>query len=239
MHASLTFGAAFVGGLASFLSPCVLPLLPTLLLLLTGSGTGRKSQLGVNLTAFLLGFAVVFMALGAASTLVGRLLLGHLAFWEKLGGILLVLLGLFLSGLWQPLFLVRDRRPFLQTQAKGPLGCFLLGLSFTLGWTPCTGPILAAILLLAGHEATVGAGLLLGVWVLPCLFSCWPWSGTKWLPESGPCTGTCHFYKRRRESSFWCWGLPCFLGMPCGLTLFFFAFRPAPWYNRGAKRRKW
>ena len=161
MHASLTFGAAFVGGLASFLSPCVLPLLPTLLLLLAGSGTGRKSRLGVNLTAFLLGFAVVFMALGAASTLVGRLLLGHLAFWEKLGGILLVLLGLFLSGLWQPLFLVRDRRPFLQTQAKGPLGCFLLGLSFTLGWTPCTGPILAASLLLAGHEATVGAGLLL------------------------------------------------------------------------------
>ena len=132
MHASLTFGAAFVGGLASFLSPCVLPLLPTLLLLLAGSGTGRKSRLGVNLTAFLLGFAVVFMALGAASTLVGRLLLGHLAFWEKLGGILLVLLGLFLSGLWQPLFWSGTEGPFFRLRRKGPWAAFCLG--FPLPW---------------------------------------------------------------------------------------------------------
>ena len=161
MHASLTFGAAFVGGLASFLSPCVLPLLPTLLLLLAGSGTGRKSRLGVNLTAFLLGFAVVFMALGAASTLVGRLLLGHLAFWEKLGGILLVLLGLFLfRTVAAPVFGQGQKALSSDSGERAP-GLLFAWAFLYLGLDALHGTNLSGDFAAGGTRATVGAGLLL------------------------------------------------------------------------------
>ncbi len=161
---TLSLGAAFLAGALSFFSPCVLPMLPTFLLILAGTkakqGTWHLLQ---NVCAFLLGFAMAFMALGAAATALGSFLLTHLALLEKLGGVLLILLGAFLSGLWKPLALYGDYRPFLQRKAEGPVGCFLMGMSFTFGWTPCTGPILAAILLYAGSRDTVteGMGLLL------------------------------------------------------------------------------
>ena len=161
---AISFGAAFLAGVVSFVSPCVLPMLPTFVLILAGSSnTGAAaaeggasssgSTLARNVLAFLLGFAVVFLALGATATVLGRFLLTHLALVEKAGAVLLALLGLFLSGIISPSFLYREWRPFLHRPSEGALGSFLLGMSFTVGWTPCTGPILAAILIYAGIKA--------------------------------------------------------------------------------------
>jgi len=159
---TLSVGAAFLAGALSFFSPCVLPMLPTFLLILAGSRENQKSwSLLLNVASFLLGFAIVFISLGAAATVLGSFLLGHLEFLEKLGGLLLLLLGAFLSGLWKPLALYKDYRPLLQQKAQGPVGCLVMGMSFTFGWTPCTGPILGAILLYAGSRETVMEGMSL------------------------------------------------------------------------------
>lgn len=161
---SLTLGAAFGAGFLSFLSPCVLPMLPTFLLLLAGSGAEKEQGRGgllLNTLAFLGGFTLVFLTMGATATLVGQLVLQYWKVLEKLAGALLILLGLFLSGLWTPLFLLRDWRPFLQQKKQGVLGSFLLGAAFTLGWTPCTGPILTGILMSAGSRQTVQEGVFL------------------------------------------------------------------------------
>lgn len=199
---SLTLGAAFTGGLLSFASPCVLPLLPTFLLLLAGSspegratGKGRGNLL-VNTLAFLGGFTVVFLALGATATALGRLVLAYWSVLEKVAGVVLIVLGLFLSGLWTPLFLLQDRRPFLQKRRQGILGSFLLGASFTLGWTPCTGPILTTILLAAGSQQTVEQGVILLLayalgFTVPFLLAALFWQrispilhkGYQWLPR--------------------------------------------------------
>ena len=177
---AISFGAAFLAGAASFVSPCVLPMLPTFLLILAGSSGAAAGAGGAaaspapagrtlfrNVSAFLLGFAVVFLALGATATVLGQFLMGHLAILEKAGAILLALLGLFLSGIIHPRFLYGEWRPFLHRPSGGAAGSFLLGMSFTVGWTPCTGPILAAIFIYAGSRATVVEGLwLLGFYVL-------------------------------------------------------------------------
>ena len=174
---AISFGAAFLAGVVSFISPCVLPMLPTFVLILAGSsGTAAASASAVpssgralfrNVAAFLVGFAVVFLALGATATVLGQFLVGHLALLEKAGAVVLALLGLFLSGLISPRFLYREWRPFLHRPSEGLIGSFLLGMSFTVGWTPCTGPILAAIFIYAGSRATVVEGLwLLAFYVL-------------------------------------------------------------------------
>ena len=181
---AISFGAAFLAGALSFFSPCVLPMLPTFLLILAGSsagavlaGTGGTAvaaapansgrTLARNVLFFLLGFAVVFLALGATATVLGQFLTKHLAVLEKVGAVLLALLGLFLSGIISPRFLYREWRPFLHRPSEGAVGSFLLGMSFTVGWTPCTGPILAAIFIYAGSRATVVEGLwLLAFYVL-------------------------------------------------------------------------
>ena len=192
---AISFGAAFLAGVVSFVSPCVLPMLPTFVLILAGSSSAAASSgaaapsgaagrpfrkarfvnspaaagraLFRNVAAFLAGFAVVFLALGATATVLGQFLTGHLALLEKAGAVMLALLGLFLSGLISPRFLYREWRPFLHRPSEGVVGSFLLGMSFTVGWTPCTGPILAAIFIYAGSRATVVEGLwLLGFYVL-------------------------------------------------------------------------
>lgn len=195
---SLTLGAAFGAGLLSFASPCVLPMLPTFLLLLTGSSQeekGRGRLLG-NTLAFLAGFTLVFLAMGATATILGQLVLDYWKVLEKAAGVILILLGFFLSGLWTPLFLLRDRRPFLQQKKEGIVGSFFLGASFTLGWTPCTGPILTAILMAAGSQQTAQQGIFLLLayalgFCLPFLLAALFWQkigptlrrGYAWLPR--------------------------------------------------------
>ena len=173
---AISFGAAFLAGVVSFISPCVLPMLPTFVLILAGSSgaagasvpsaTAGRALLR-NVAAFLAGFAVVFLALGATATVLGQFLTGHIALLEKAGAVVLALLGLFLSGLISPRFLYREWRPFLHRPSEGLIGSFLLGMSFTVGWTLCTGPLLAALFIYAGSRATVVEGLwLLAFYVL-------------------------------------------------------------------------
>ncbi len=159
---TVSLGAAFLAGLLSFASPCVLPMLPTFLLILTvSSDKNGKAQLLSNTLSFLAGFTVVFLLMGATASALGQLALANWDMLEKFGGLLLIFLGIFLSGLWTPAALMREHRPFLQRRREGRLGSFLLGAAFTFGWTPCTGPILAAILLYAGSQATLTEGLFL------------------------------------------------------------------------------
>ncbi|WP_298594987.1 cytochrome c biogenesis protein CcdA [uncultured Mitsuokella sp.] len=160
---ALSVWAAFLAGMLSLFSPCVLPMLPTFLLIFAGSsdGTNGRSVLARNLLAFLIGFAITFLIIGATATSIGQLALRHWETLERAGGALLIFLGVFLSGIWTPHFLLRERRPFLQRRGGGTIGSFLLGAAFTIGWTPCTGPILTAILLYAGSRETVSAGIVL------------------------------------------------------------------------------
>jgi cytochrome c-type biogenesis protein len=176
--ASITAVAA---GLLSFLSPCVLPLMPAYLSFVTGlsveelaRSSGEESErrdvarrlLG-GAGAFVIGFSSVFILIGASAALVGRSLAGLEA--ELLGlritpgriaGLVIVIFGLHLAGVFRIPWLYRERRMNLQT-GPGPIGAALLGAAFAFGWTPCIGPVLAGILTLAAAEGTVARGMLL------------------------------------------------------------------------------
>jgi len=162
---------AFVAGLISFLSPCVLPLIPSYLSLITGMSVqdlsdravAAKVRLHVSLHAvlFILGFSLVFITLGASATAVGQLLLEHQRWLQRLGGILVLALGAVLAGVVKIPFLSREKRLSLAQHPTGFLGSFLIGAVFAFGWSPCVGPILASILVLAGTSERLSEGVLL------------------------------------------------------------------------------
>jgi cytochrome c-type biogenesis protein len=171
MNADVSILAALAAGLISFLSPCVLPLVPPYVIYLTGSTiehvaadepvavSRRKVMFAAIL--FVLGFSTVFVALGASASLIGTLVRGYT--WELsiLAGIIIIVMGLHFLGLTRIKFLMREGRLGM-AQPVGAWGAYVMGLAFAFGWTPCIGPILAAILAVAASEATVakGAGLL-------------------------------------------------------------------------------
>ena len=150
-------GGAFLAGVLSFVSPCVLPLLPTFSLILAQNSKqdgGEARRLYANTTAFLAGFTLVFVLLGAW-------LFSYQEILRQGAALLVILMGLFMTGWLRIPLLLREYRPFQRRGFDGIGGAFLLGCGFTLGWTPCTGPVLGTILLYAGDTATVGAGALL------------------------------------------------------------------------------
>lgn len=159
---------AFIAGLFSFFSPCVLPMLPTFAALLGGS-TGQneaghevgRSQFFFNIFFFLSGFTLVFVAMGATASYFGQFFLEYQDVVRKIGAVFIVFMGLHLIGLFGISGLQREYRPFLNQTFRGPFGAFVLGIAFTAGWTPCIGPILAAILTYAGTNAMVGQGMIL------------------------------------------------------------------------------
>ena len=163
--------AALVAGLVSFLSPCVLPLVPPYLIYLTGATieqvsndeTAKASKRAVMLAAltFVLGFSTVFVALGASASFIGSLIRAWSAQLSILAGIVIIAMGLHFLGLTRIGFLMREGR-LTAPKPVGLWGAYVMGLAFAFGWTPCIGPILAAILSVAAAEATVvkGAGLL-------------------------------------------------------------------------------
>ena len=163
--------AAFTAGLISFASPCVLPLIPAYLSFISGvsveemKSRDKKSQalkkVSVNTILFVLGFSVVFVALGASATFVGDFLLSKLSLFNKIAGVIIMLLGLHLLGVFRIRFLNYEKRFHARSRPLGPLGSFLVGLAFAFGWTPCIGPILAGILLLASNQDTVINGVVL------------------------------------------------------------------------------
>lgn len=160
---SISLPAAFAAGTLSFLSPCVFPLVPGYLSFLTGSAAGeagnRKRAL-LLATAFTLGFGLVFVALGATASTLGRLLGEHRRWLEVAGGILVLLFGIHLLGLRISLFF-KEARFHTMASPRGPLGALAVGAAFGFGWSPCVGPLLGGVLTLAAAEGTVGQGVLL------------------------------------------------------------------------------
>jgi cytochrome c-type biogenesis protein len=164
---------ALLAGVLSFLSPCVLPLVPPYLCYLAGvsldelqhgGATNRTAGRIVSTSAaFVLGFSTVFVALGATASVVGQTLASHLDVLAFLGGAVIIVMGLHFLGLFRIALMNREARVHVRRKPPGLLGGYLLGLAFAFGWTPCVGPILAAILFVAGAEDTAarGAGLLL------------------------------------------------------------------------------
>ncbi|MBI5630284.1 MAG: cytochrome c biogenesis protein CcdA [Elusimicrobia bacterium] len=171
MTLSVSAGTAFAAGIASFLSPCVLPLVPGYISFLSGlsleelsRGSDRRQALakaGLGSVFFVLGFSLVFTALGASASAIGRVLSQNLPLLSKLAGVLIMAFGLHMTGLVPIRWLYYEKRLSLARFPSGYGGSFLMGLAFACGWTPCIGPILASILALAATQETVGRGMLL------------------------------------------------------------------------------
>ncbi len=164
-------GAAFLAGIASFLSPCVLPLVPGYLSFISGMeleelahGADRKAALrdaGLGSVFFVLGFSVVFTALGASASAVGALLGAHLGLMTKLAGAVIVIFGLHTAGILPIKWLYYEKRASTSRLKPGYASAFVMGLAFAFGWTPCIGPILGSILALAATQETVAQGMFL------------------------------------------------------------------------------
>jgi len=162
---SVGFGLAFLAGLLSFLSPCVLPLIPSYVSFLTGLSfdeLGQRRWLAVShALLFVTGFTLIFVLLGASATAIGRVFYDHKEALARLGGALIVLFGLYLLGAFQWAAFARERRFHLQDKPLGYLGSMVVGIAFGAGWTPCIGPVLGSIMLYAGTQASVGQGIAL------------------------------------------------------------------------------
>ena len=171
MTSNLNLLTALLAGLVSFLSPCVLPLIPGYISFISGlslqelrtpqetSQATRRAFL--SSVWFVLGFSAVFIALGASATALGGLLLPRLAALRIVAGILIVIFGLHLTGLFRIPFLQVEKKVEVRQRPLTALGAFLVGAAFAFGWTPCIGPILAGILALASTQETVPQGMLL------------------------------------------------------------------------------
>ena len=161
--------AAFLAGLVSFLSPCVLPLVPGYVSLISGVGVeqikSQESQLFrkimLNSVSFIAGFSVVFIALGAISTEVGQLLAQYKSTLAEVAGVVIILFGLHLTGIFRIKALYADKRLHNVKGGSTMGGAFLIGFAFAFGWTPCVGPILAVILGFAAAQDSVFKGIVL------------------------------------------------------------------------------
>jgi cytochrome c-type biogenesis protein len=171
MSGSLGVVVAFTAGLFSFLSPCVLPLFPSYLSFITGMsvadltqelGKSARRRVLLNALAFILGFSLVFVALGASFSAAGQVLLDYREWIRRVGGLLIVVFGLYIAGVLRVGVFGRTQQWQLREKPAGYVGSFAVGVTFAIGWTPCVGPILGSILSLAGTAETVqrGVGLL-------------------------------------------------------------------------------
>ena len=168
---SVSLAVAFAAGVLSFLSPCVLPLIPSYVGFLTGMTAEelqvRRGTALLHALWFVGGFTLIFVALGASASALGVALLASQHWIARVGGVLVILFGLYLVGALRPAFLMRERRVHLARKPLGYLGSSVAGVAFGAAWTPCIGPILGAILTLAATRASVGQGTaLLGVYAL-------------------------------------------------------------------------
>jgi len=170
MTRELGIPIAFLAGVVSFLSPCVLPLVPGYISMLSGAtieelkAGGSASLVGRilrNSLAFIVGFSIVFVALGASASWVGKFLRTHQTTFNIFAGALIIIFGLHLTGLVKIPLLYREARLNTGAPRRGLVGAFLLGFAFAFGWTPCIGPILAAILTLAAQRQTLFQGMFL------------------------------------------------------------------------------
>jgi cytochrome c-type biogenesis protein len=168
---TVSLATAFAFGLLSFVSPCVLPIVPGYLSFISGVNVAELKTTGapaavtrrvlVTSLAFVLGFSTVFVALGASATVVGELLQQHKRALGTVGGVLIVVLGLHTAGILKIDWLLYEKRATVQNRPLGLAGAYVVGLAFAFGWTPCIGPILGAILLYASQQETVTQGVVL------------------------------------------------------------------------------
>lgn len=167
----LDFLMAFLAGFLSFLSPCILPLVPGYISWVSGfsldnlvqekKGPVVIRQVVVRSALFVLGFSLIFILLGAAASAAGIFLLNHRGWLNKLAGIVIILFGLHLTGILPIKLLYREKRFAGMESSASALGAVLLGAAFAFGWTPCIGPVLAGILGLAATQESVGRGMVL------------------------------------------------------------------------------
>lgn len=162
--------AAFLAGLLSFISPCVLPLVPGYISFISGISLEdienkkqqNKNTIIISSLFFIIGFSLIFILLGATATLLGSFLLEKAFILRKVAGLIIILFGIHMSGLYRIKFLDYEKRIYTNTKPVNiVVGPFLMGLAFAFGWTPCIGPVLAAILVYAGTQDTVYQGILL------------------------------------------------------------------------------
>lgn len=168
-YPEITYNAAFLAGLLSFLSPCILPLIPAYFTFITGfsleelvgESSGRiRARVVVSTLFFVSGFSLVFILLGASASFLGGLIQKYSDIIRILGGLAIIALGIHLTGLFRFRFLEVEKR----IQMNRPLhvfGTFLIGMAFGAGWTPCIGPLLGSVLILAGNQETVSQGMAL------------------------------------------------------------------------------
>jgi cytochrome c-type biogenesis protein len=156
---------AFGAGLASFLSPCVLPLIPSYVTFITGmtlDDVQRSRRVAlIHALLFVLGFSLIFLALGASATLLGRLLVTYRVWISRVGGLLVFAFGLYLLGVFNLGLFARERRVHITDKPLGYLGTLVVGVAFGAGWTPCIGPILGSILTYAATQAELSRGVVL------------------------------------------------------------------------------
>ncbi len=168
---SVSYAAALFAGFLSFISPCVLPLIPGYLSFISGLSVDQLSdrsrrkenilRVGVSSLLFVLGFSTVFILLGASATFIGDWLRDNIGIFNKVAGVAVVLFGLHVTGLLRIKALNYEKRFHSGARRFGIVGSFVIGLAFAFGWTPCIGPILGAILALAANEASIMRGVML------------------------------------------------------------------------------
>lgn len=164
---------AFLLGILSFFSPCVLPLIPSYLCYITGISFEEMSSANSedirknrslafwHSVLFVLGLAIVFVVMGASATYLSKLIFQHKNVIVKIAGVLIFLFGLYFTGLINPHFMQAEKRIHLKNRPAGFFGSVLIGMTFGFGWTPCVGPMLGSILLIAATEKTIWSGMLL------------------------------------------------------------------------------
>ena len=162
---SLGIGISFTAGVLSFLSPCVLPLIPSYVSFITGLSLddvqrSRRITL-IHSLLFIAGFTIVFLLLGATATVLGQVLLRQRDWVGRIGGVLVIVLGLYLLGVFNIGALATERRVHIATKPLGYLGTLLVGMAFAAGWTPCIGPILGGVLTYTASSADLNRGLVL------------------------------------------------------------------------------
>ncbi len=200
MSESLGVLVAFSAGVFSFLSPCVLPLFPSYLSFITGMSVdrlardvdaGARTRVLLHSLAFIVGFSVVFVSLGASFSAAGQFLLDYRDRIRIAGGVLIIVFGLYIAGVLRIGFLGRTQQLQLRSKPAGLVGSFLVGLTFAIGWTPCVGPILGSILTLASNDRTVRQGIVLLLFYSAGL-------GLPFLLSSIALGGFLRFFKRYR-----------------------------------------
>jgi len=168
---NITIIGAFIAGLLCFLSPCVFPLIPSYITYITGLSFADlqaenpthkvRRQIIIHSLLFIAGFTCVFVLLGASATFIGGFLRQHMKLLRRIGGVLIILFGVHLTGLVPIRFLLGEKRVSIHSKPAGYVGSFLVGVAFSAGWAPCMGPILASILAVAAIEETVYHGIML------------------------------------------------------------------------------